>query len=53
MYSPKRNGLLRLARDAVACVVRLAEGDDRAQLVADANALLKRLPEQGEVARAR
>jgi tetratricopeptide (TPR) repeat protein len=51
--NPGEPSLLRLARDAVACVVRLAEGDDRAQLVADANALLKRLPEQGEVARAR
>lgn len=34
---------LRLARDAVACIARLSEGDDRAQITADANALLARL----------
>jgi len=34
---------LRLARDAIACIVRLAEGEQRARLVADASALLTRL----------
>jgi hypothetical protein len=38
--SPSR---LRLARDAVACITRLAEGDARARIVTDANALLARL----------
>jgi hypothetical protein len=34
---------LRLARDAVACIARLSEGDAREQVTADANALLARL----------
>jgi hypothetical protein len=34
---------LRLARDAVACIARLSEGDDREKITADANALLARL----------
>jgi hypothetical protein len=34
---------LRLARDAVACIVRLAEGEQRPRLIADASALLTRL----------
>ena len=34
---------LRLARDAVACIARLSEGDEREQITADANALLARL----------
>jgi hypothetical protein len=34
---------LRLARDAVACIARLSEGDEREQLTARANALLARL----------
>jgi hypothetical protein len=35
--------LLALARDAVSSVVQLAEGDDRAQIAGEANALLDRL----------
>jgi len=34
---------LRLARDAVACIARLSEGEDREQISANANALLARL----------
>jgi hypothetical protein len=34
---------LRLARDAIACIARLTEGDDRARICADAEALLVRL----------
>jgi hypothetical protein len=34
---------LRLARDAVACIVRLSDGDQRPRLVTDANTLLSRL----------
>jgi tetratricopeptide (TPR) repeat protein len=34
---------VRLARDAVACIVRLAEGDERARILADASALLTRI----------
>lgn len=34
---------LRLARDAVASIARLSEGDDREKITADANALLARL----------
>lgn len=34
---------LRLVRDAVACIARLAEGDDREKIVADSGALLARL----------
>ncbi len=38
---------LRLARDAVACIVRLAEGEQRSRLVSDATALLTRLGSEG------
>lgn len=38
---------LRLARDAVSCIVRLAEGEQRSRLVADASALLTRLGSEG------
>jgi hypothetical protein len=38
---------LRLARDAVACISRLAEGDQRSRLVAEAGRLLTRLRGDG------
>ena len=43
---------LRLARDAIACIARLSEGDAREQVSADATALLARLGARSADARA-